>query len=169
MYFHVVLALVVVAFAVHVLRLRTRSPSTVGETLLLWVLVGYCGVPMLAFMLYGLLHPRELAALTGFPPDSPFQVFTTWALLGMSVAAILAPRYRGAYLVGPSVAWAIFFGGATFIHLRQYAAAGSLDHGLALLVFATHGLISILLLGGLAASGVWRKDDRPPPALTRAS
>lgn len=156
MSFHLILLLVLVGAAVHVLRLPDRRPSNVGETVVVWVLVGYCGIPMIGFMLFGLVHPSEVAGMVGFEPGSPFQIFTTWALLGMGAAATLAVRYRGAYLVGPSLAWAIFFVGATMIHLHQYDAAGHLDASLGLLVFATHGLISLLLLGGLAASGAWR-------------
>lgn len=156
MYFHLILLLVLAAATVHVLRLPSRSPARVGETVVVWVLAGYCGLPMMAFMSFGLLHPAEIARLTGFEPGSPFQAFITWALLGMSVTAVLAVRYRGTYLVGPSVAWAVFFAGATLVHLRSYGAAGPLDTSLVLVVFVTHGLISLLLVGGLAASGVWR-------------
>ena len=157
MFFHLVLLFVLVAATVHVVRLEARTAASVGETVVRWVLVGYCGVPMAAFMVFGLVHPDEVARLTGFEPGSPFQTFITWALLGMSVAATLALRYRGSYLVGPSVAWAVFFAGATVVHLRQYGDAGVLDAGLMLIIFATHGLVSVLLIGGLGASGVWRR------------
>lgn len=156
MYFHLVLVLVLAAAGLHVARLSSRSSERVGETILIWVLVGYCGIPMIGFMGFGLMHPHELAELTGFDPGSPFQIFTTWALLGMGVAAALAFRFRGSYLMGPALAWAIFFLGATSIHLGQLGADDALSHTNMLLVFATHGLISVILLGALWASGVWR-------------
>lgn len=156
--FHLFLALVVVGAATHIARLSARTADRVGETLLVWVLVGYCGLPMLAFMGLGLVHPDELATMAGFQPGPPFQTFTTWALLGMGVAATLAFRYRGSYLVGPALAWAVFFLGATGIHIEEHGGLGAVSHGTLLVVFSTHGLISVLLLGGLWASGVWREE-----------
>lgn len=156
MSFHLVLVFVLVAAGVHVARLSSRSTERVGETILIWVLVGYCGIPMIGFMGFGLMHPHELAELTGFDPGSPFQTFTSWALLGMGVAAALAFRFRGTYLIGPALAWAIFFVGATSIHLAQFRTDDALTHTNMLLILATHGLISLILLGALWASGVWR-------------
>lgn len=160
MSFHLFLALVVLGAAVQIARMSTRSTDRVGETVLVWVLVGYCGLPMIGFMGFGLMHPTEMAQLTGFESGSPFQIFTTWALMGMGVAATAALRYRGSYLVGPALAWAVFFIGATSIHFGQFRADGTLTHGSMLLIFATHGLISVLLLGSLAMSGVWRRDRK---------
>lgn len=155
--FHLFLALVVVGAAAHIARLSARTADRVGETLLVWVLVGYCGLPMLGFMAFGLVHPHELAEMAGFEPSSPFQSFTTWALLGMGLAATLAFRYRGAYLLGPALAWAVFFVGATGIHIGEYGGVAAMSQGALLTIVSTHGLISVLLLGGLWASGVWRK------------
>lgn len=160
MSFHLFLALVVVGAAVQIARMSARSSDRIGEAILVWVLVGYCGIPMIGFMAYGLMHPVEMAHLTGFEEGSPFQIFITWALLGMGVAATAAFRYRGTYLVGPALAWAIFFIGATSIHFGQYGADGTLTHGTMLMIFATHGLISVLLVGSLWASGVWRDGER---------
>lgn len=156
MFFHAVLVLVLIGAAIHVARLSTRTSRSAGETVLVWVLVGYCGIPMIGLMGFGLMHPHELAELTGFPQGSPFQSFTTWALLGMGVAATLGWRYRGAYLMGPALAWSIFFLGATTIHMEQFGAGGDLSHATLLLIFATHGLISVILLVALWLSGVWR-------------
>ena len=83
MLFHSALFLVLAGAAIHISRLATRTTQTAGETVLLWVLVGYCGIPMVGFMTFGLVHPLELAALTGFEAGSPFQTFTVWALLGL--------------------------------------------------------------------------------------
>lgn len=164
MSFHLVLFLVLVAAGVHIARLSTRSTQRIGETILIWVLVGYCGIPMIGFMGFGLMHPSDLAALTGFPAGSPFQTFTTWALLGMGVVAALGLRYRGAYLIGPAVAWAVFFIGASAIHVEQFRATGALTHSSLLLILVTHGLISVILLGSLWASGVWRLEASDAPA-----
>lgn len=156
--FHLILVLVLLAAAVQIARRSIRSVDGIGETVLVWVLVGYCGVPMIGFMIFGLVHPNELAEMTGFAPGSPFQTFAAWALLGMASAATLALRFRGSYLMGPALAWAVFFLGATAIHLRQYASAGALSHGMLAMILATHGLVSVILLSALWASGVWRKE-----------
>ena len=161
MFFHLFLILTLIAATIHVVRLSNRSTARIGEILLVWVLVGYCGIPMMGFMGFALVHPVEAAQLTGFPPGSPFQAFTTWALLGMSLTATLGVRLRGTYLIAPALAWSVFFAGATAIHLRQYAELGGLSHHMMLTIFATHGMISVLLLGGLAASGVWRPLSTP--------
>jgi hypothetical protein len=156
MSFHLILFGVLVAAGIHIARLSARSTQRIGETILIWVLVGYCGIPMIGLMGFGLMHPGELAELTGFPAGSPFQTFTTWALLGMGIAAALGLRYRGAYLIGPALTWAVFFIGATAIHLKQFSAARALTHSSLLVILVTHGLISVILLGSLWASGVWR-------------
>ena len=158
MLFHAALFLVLVGAAIHVSRLSTRTSRSAGETVLVWVLVGYCGIPMIGFMGFGLMHPHELAEITGFPPGSPFQTFTTWALLGMGLASTLSWRYRGAYLIGPALAWSVFFLGATAIHMDQFSAQGDVSHASLLLIFATHGLISVILLVALWLSGVCRLD-----------
>jgi len=154
--FHLALFIVLAGAAVQVLRTTDRTTEKAGEAVLRWVLVGYCGVPMIGFMIFGLLRPDRMAQVTGFAAGSPFQTFTTWALLGMGVAAAFAARQRGVYLIGPALAWAVFFVGATSIHLRQYTAAGSLTHGAMLTIFATHGLISVVLVGALLMSKAWR-------------
>lgn len=159
MLFHVFLVVVAVGSTVQIARASARTPARIGETLLVWTLAAYCGVPMAAFMVWGLARPVELARLTGFPPGSPFQDFTVWALLGMAVAAALAIRVRGTYLVGPALAWAVFFVGATTIHLRQYADLGLLDLHTGAMIFATHGLISVVLVAGLVLWGMGNRQE----------
>ncbi len=161
MLFHLALFVALAGAGLHIFRLSSRGTAKVGEVILLWVLVGYCGVPMMGFVGYGILYPDELARITGFPPDSPFQTFTTWALLGMALASTLSLRFRGTYLIGPAIAWAVFFVGATAIHLSQSGHAGAghagaLTHSNMLMILATHGLISVILLVSLGMSGVWR-------------
>ena len=46
--------------------------------------------------------------------------------------------------------------GATAIHFEQFSSAGKLTHGAMLLIVATHGLIALILLAALCASGLWR-------------
>jgi hypothetical protein len=166
--FLLILLAVLAAAALHVSRTGGRSRARIGEIGLLYMLVGYCGVPMLLASLYNLARPEHVAEILGFPAGNPFQQFLGSAYVGMSVLALLALRYRGGYLVAPAAIWAMFFAGATLIHLNDLGAAihGGHGHGhggggggvlLALWIFATHGLISVLLLGFLWMSGAWRQ------------
>jgi hypothetical protein len=134
-----------------------KTARRIGEIVLLYILVGYCGIPMLLVSAWNLASPDRAAAHFGFPPGGPFQEFAGVAFLGMSLASILALRYRGAYLVAPSVCWGVFFAGATFIHLKDAGHRGVLTHADMLHVFAAHGLISVLLAVSLLASGVLKK------------
>ena len=137
------------------------SRRRVGEVGLLWVLVGYCGVSMLLHSAESLLLPALVADWHGFPAGGIWQAFTTVALLGMAVSAVLAIWYRGAYLIGPSLTWAVYFGGATVIHLQDEAAKGPLTTGAVAGIFVTHGLIALLLLVFLAMSGALARRERP--------
>ncbi|MFW6202419.1 MAG: DUF6790 family protein, partial [Gemmatimonadota bacterium] len=130
----------------------------VGELLLVYVLVGYCGIPMVGVSVATLAAPERVAEILGFPAGNPFQAFMGVAYLALSVLAVLTLRYRGRFLIAPAVGWAIFFAGATVIHVRHEIAGGTLTHGGVLAVFATHGLISVLLVGGLVVSGLlWER------------
>lgn len=157
MFLALLLALLAGAF-VHTARVGSqRTRRDVGRILLLWLLVGYCGVPMLLVGLAILVWPAHVAAHLGFPAGNPFQAFLGAAYLGMALLSVLALRYRGSFLIGPAVCWIVFFGGATAIHLGEYHRQGGLTHGGALAVFATHGLIAALLLGALVMSGLLRE------------
>lgn len=154
--FIVLLFLVLLGWAVHLWRSPSRSRERAGELLLLWVLVGYCGFPMLAVAGVFLIHPHETAHILGFEPDHPFGLFLAWAYLGMAIIATLSLRFRETYLVGPAVVWAVFFAGATFVHLGIEGGASAMGHGGLLVIFTAHGLISVLLAVGLWASGIGR-------------
>lgn len=155
MFVYLLLA-VLVGGALHIGLTQERTARRIGELGLLWVLVGYCGLPMLAVSLWTLSSPDRVADVLGFPPGNPFQEFLGVAYLGMSLLSVLALRYRGTYLIGPAVVWAVFFAGATFIHLKDYGSRGVVTHHDALFIFATHGLISVLLVAALLASGLFR-------------
>ncbi len=154
--FAILLLILIAAAALHFWRSRERTVERAGRLLLLWVLVGYCGIPMIVVALLLLVHPGEAADVLGFPAGNPFELFLGWGYLGMAVVATLSLRYRGSYLVAPALLWAIFFAGATAVHIGAYRASGDLTHGGALQIFLGHGLVSVVLGAGLWASGVWK-------------
>jgi hypothetical protein len=145
---------VLVAASIHIARTEDRTMAQIGRIGLLYILVGYCGLPMVLVSVWTLVSPDRVAEWLGFPTANPFQTFLGFAYLAMSIIAVLALRYRGAFLIGPAVGWAVFFAGATFVHLKDLAATGALTHHGMLAVLATHGLISLLLAVALLASGL---------------
>jgi hypothetical protein len=155
-HFVFVIAGLLLAAAIHAALRADRSPAKVAELGLLYLLVGYCGVPMLAVSLGALLNPQGAAAILGFT-TGPLLSFFAWAYLGMSIIALLSLRYRGTYLVAPVVVWAVYLLGATQVHLQGTTQAGGHLHAGPLEVFASHGLIAVLLLVALAVSGAWRR------------
>lgn len=145
------------AAAGHIALSKTRSPQEIARIVLLYVLVGYCGVPMVLVGVASLLWPGHVATHLGFPAGNPFQDFLTVAYLGMALLALLAVRYRGTFLIGPAVCWTVFFTGATVIHLRDFHHRGVLTHESALAIFVTHGLVAVLLASALVLSGLLKQ------------
>jgi hypothetical protein len=154
--FLLLLLAVLLAASIHVAMLKERTLPKGGELFLRYILVGYCGVPMVAVSVGVLVSPDRAADILGFPAGNPFQDFLGYAYLGMSLVAVLALRYRGTFLVGPAVGWTVFFAGATAVHLKTMGEGGRMTHGDALYIFAVHGLISVLLAVALVVSGVWK-------------
>lgn len=152
MFLHLLIALSIAA-AVHAALLKERTRERVGEVALLWLLVGYCGIPMLAVSVASLLRPDRVAEMLGLPAGGPFQDFVSVALLGLAVAAILAGLYRGSALVVAAAAWAVYWAGATWIHVEEYGGLGAIDAHAFLHAFTSHGLVAVLLVAALVASG----------------
>jgi hypothetical protein len=155
--FILLLAASLVAVAIHAMLLKERTTRRIGEIAMLYILAGYCGVAMLASSLFSLANAERFARMHGFPTGSPFQDFTAVAMLGMSILSLLALWYRGTYLIAPAVCWAVFFGGATWIHAKDLGDKGAFTHGGLIAIFVTHGLISVLLIVALLMSGVWKE------------
>lgn len=155
-HFVFVIAGLLLAAAIHAALRTDRSPTKVAEVGLLYVLVGYCGVPMLAVSLWALLDPQGAAVTLGFAKGPLFSFFA-WAYLGMSIIALLSLRYRGTYLVAPVAVWAVYLGGATQVHLQATSQAGGPMPARPLEIVAAHGLIAVLLLVALVVSGAWRR------------
>jgi hypothetical protein len=155
--FLILLLLIIVAACAHIAIMKARTRQRIAKVFLIYLLVGYCGIPMVFVSLWCMMSPASAASSLGFPPGGPFQQFFSVAYLGMAILSLLAPFFRRSFLVGPAIVWAVFFAGATVIHMNDMSAHHSTSHGGILIVFATHGLISLLLVVSLVASGVWRE------------
>lgn len=154
LHFVYLVILLLAGAAVHIASLPDRSVPRGAELVLLYLLVGYCGVPMLIVSVWALARPDQIGHLFGFVTAGPLLAFFGWAYLGMSLVAIAALRYRGTYLVAAVLVWAVYLGGATVVHLTAF---GSPSEGRVLEIFASHGLIAVLLVAALIASGFWRR------------
>ncbi len=116
-----------------------RSPlATRVELALVYLLAGYFGLVMLAIGLFCLVAPERAAAMLGAEAGNPFELFTAWAFVGMAAAALMAVRLRGVYLVGPIVAWSLYYFGAVQVHWVEYSAAGRLTSRFAALIVLEH-------------------------------
>lgn len=155
--FVILLVLILVAACAHVAIMKSRSVQRVARVFLIYLLVGYCGIPMVLVALWCLMSPTSAASSLSFPPGGPFQQFFAVAYLGLAILSLLSPFFRQSYLIGPALGWAVFFTGATFIHVNDANAHGGMSHGGFVTVFLSHGLIALLLLIALAASGVWKE------------
>lgn len=154
--FFVLLIILLVAASAHAAFTKPHVVTRGARLFLLYLLVGYSGIPMVLVSIWCLARPGEAASILGFPPGGPFQQFFAVAYLGMSITSLLAPFLRRSYVIGPAVCWAVFFAGATAIHLSDERARHALSVGSALVIFSTHGLISVLLLIALFMSRAWR-------------
>jgi len=152
------LLLVLAAAIVHVVRLPARTASRIGEIGLRYLLVGYCGLPMVILSLVVLIAPEHASAHLPIPDGGMVLAFLGWAYLGMSLSAVLALGHRGAYLLGPALVWGTFFAGVTVVHVREFLAQGTLTFTVALYTFVTHTLVAILLFTTLVASRGARRD-----------
>lgn len=154
LHFTYLLLLLLGGAAVHIAKLPDRTPAHGAAVLLRYLLVGYCGVPMLAVSLWALLSPAVVARMFGVGAAGPLLGFFGYAYLGMSLVAILVLWYGGVYLVAATLVWAVYLGGATVVHLTQFgqpSLAGTVE------VFASHGLIAVLLVTALIVSRAWRR------------
>lgn len=154
LHFTYLLLLLLAGAAIHIAKGPDRTPARGAAILLRYLLVGYCGVPMLAVSLWALLSPAVVARMFGVGVAGPLLGFFGYAYLGMSLVAILTVWYGGTFLLAATLVWAVYLGGATVVHLTQFGhpSAGGIVE-----IFVSHGLIAVLLVTGLIVSGAWRR------------
>ena len=154
LHFTYLLLLLLAGAAVHIAKRPDRTPARGAAILLRYLLVGYCGVPMLAVGLWALLSPAVVARMFGVGAAGPLLGFFGCAYLGMSLVAILTVWYGGTFLLAATLVWAVYLGGATVVHLREFglpSVNGAVE------IVASHGLIAVLLVTSLIVSGAWRR------------
>jgi hypothetical protein len=165
--FFVLLVALVIAALVHAF-VRADPPEgrgtgrpergRVGRLLLAYVLVGYCGLPMIAVALAAMIDPEWTIRVLQLPAYE-LEGFFGWAYLGMAVIATMCLRYRGVFMVAPATCWAIYFAGATLVHLHQPGAGHGSGHAYVVAVLATHLSVSVVLAAGLVLSGLLLERD----------
>ena len=129
-----------------------------AEMLLVYVLVGYCGVQQIAMGAAILLTGGRVLLHFGFQAGSqPTFVWDSFLLFGGGIISMLAIWKRDSYLLAPVLMWSVFFAGATYAHIHLNGANGlpptwESTAG----IFASHGLISVLLIIFYSASQAYR-------------
>jgi hypothetical protein len=155
------LPLIVVLLIAALVHARTRYPATPGamaEMLLVYTLVGYCGLQEIVMGAAILLTGGHVLLHFGFQPGSqPTFVWDSFLLFGGGIISILAIWKRDSYLLAPVLMWSVFFAGATYAHIHLNSVNGfpptwESTAG----IFATHGLISVLLISFYLASQGYR-------------
>ncbi|HEX9654435.1 MAG TPA: DUF6790 family protein [bacterium] len=139
---------------IHAMKTGPHTKQRFAELMLVYSLVGYFGILMLGVAIYNLVAPERFAASHGWSvsTDNPFQQFVGILYGAMAIIAILAVWLRGMYLLAPAVCWSIFFLGATYIHIADFAARGrEITFPLVLHIFSSHGLMAIVVIVLVAA------------------
>ncbi len=143
----VLLAALIVAALIHAARSTNQSPGRRAELILVYVVVGYCGVYQIFTGFQLLLRPDDILTHLGLPTGNAMTYWTASIYLGGAFMAALAIWYRGSYLLAPVVTWSIYFAGANFAHFYTLQLNGAtLTPTLIGFVFASHGLISVILV-----------------------
>ena len=140
------LLLLLLAGLLHGKRINKRNKSELAELMLVYVLVGYCGIYMASASILDLIASFRQETIFPFPAGSPFQQFFGFSFLGMSVLAILSFRYRGSYLIPPVIGWSIFWLGATYIHVADEFVNKSISFSSLLSIFSSHGLVALTMI-----------------------
>jgi hypothetical protein len=173
------LLLIVLLVIAAVAHARIRYPATPGamaQVLLIYVLAGYCGAQQIAMGAAMLVTGGRVLTHFGFQPGGqPTFVWDSFLLIGGGIISVLAIWKRDSYLLAPVLLWSVFFAGATYAHIHMNSANGFAPTLQSTAwIFATHGLISVLLIGSYLASRRFRArsaptDPRIPGALGSVS
>jgi hypothetical protein len=155
------IVVLLIAALVHARMRYPAAPGAMAEMLLVYVLVGYCGVQQIVMGAAILLTGGRVLVHFGFQPGQPTFVWDSFLLIGGGITSMLAIWKRDSYLLAPVLMWSVFFAGATYAHIRLNRANGFPPTFQSTVgIFATHGLISILLISFYLASLRYRVQSR---------
>lgn len=141
------LVLSLIAAAIHVRVRKTDSRAAAAEVFLVYLLAGYCGIAQIVRAFAILVKGAPLMAHVQFTPGDPAVMWLAFFSLACGVVGALSIWKRGDYLLAPVVAWAIFWTGTTFAHIRMDEWHGITNSWVGIAwAFATHGLIAVLLV-----------------------
>ncbi len=130
----------------------TRQRSKTAELLIVYLLVGACGLPFTFIGVRAFISPDYMLHNLAASGSPAIVVAIASFMLGCSAIAILTIWRRDQYLVGPVVGWSIFWAGVTYAHVvLQSSTGGKVTPIFLLNVFANHLVIGILLLVLLVA------------------
>jgi hypothetical protein len=165
------IVLLLIAAVVHARMRYPAIPGAMAEMLLVYVLVGYCGVQQIVMGTAILLTGGRVLLHFGFQAGSqPTFVWDSFLLLGGGITSMLAIWKRDSYLLAPVLMWSVFFAGATYAHIHLNRANGSPPTWESTAgIFATHGLISVLLISFYLASQAYRARRTTPGPLLNES
>lgn len=158
--FHMLLPAVVLAGLVHGLLTRNKGLGRVPEMMLVWLLAVYCGLAQIAVGTVMVVNPDWVAThMARVPPGNPVMLWAGFLYLGLAIIATMTVKLRGTFILGPVIAWSIFWIGATYAHVQAEIANGTgvSAHGFAA-IFIAHGLVGIILI----ALTVWWWKARKP-------
>lgn len=145
--FVILLLMLIAAGTLHARLTGPRTARRTAECILVYVLAGYCGFAQVIVGGATFVSPDLVAHLARVADVGETLPWFGSMYVGAALAALLAVRLRGDYLIGPVIVWAAFFAGATWAHLHTEAVHGRAPglHG-SLWIFASHGLVSVTLL-----------------------
>jgi len=153
MFIALLLALVAAGFSHAVI---TKQKTRTAEFILLYVLIGYCALPLGFIGLRALLMPEIMIQNMKLTAEPSFVRFTASLIVALAIMAVLALRLRGAFLIAPVIGWAVFWLGADYAHIGLLHDHGqSASAAYTAQIFAAHGMVSLVLLAALA--GYWRQ------------
>jgi|SRR5579872_2691886 len=157
--------LALLATAAHLaLERRSRNARGVVEALLLYTLVFVVGVQGLWTAAGHLFKANQVAAMTGWPPGSPFQFDVGIANLAVGVLGTLCLWLRGNFWTATVVVAMIWLWGDAIDHLRDIVVSHNLAPGNAGPTLFADILIPAVLVGLLIAHGVDSRRTRVPYA-----
>lgn len=139
------LVILLVVGLYHGRRIQKRTGAPIANTMLAYVVAGYCGAYMMLAGVMDLSASFRGETIFPFPNSSGAQQFFDFALLGMAIMAIASAWFRGRFLVVPVAGWSVFWIGATYIHFTTLSAAGNLTVWTASEIFFSHTVVAIVM------------------------